>query len=96
MSPAPIGFKIRRHTLKRRASQGLVLGILDDPDPTGLVKRRCFFPWVFDRHGVTAQFNACLKPVFFVCSFTDRNQELANLPTTGPVDAKHIPEPLPP
>lgn len=38
----------------------------------------------------TAHFHACLKPMLFVCGFTDRNQELAGLPTASSVNVKHI------
>jgi hypothetical protein len=30
--------------------------------------------------------------MFLVCSFTDRNQELAGLPAASSVGAKHIPQ----
>ena len=68
------------------------LGIPDDLEPARLVERCRLLARVFDQQGLTAQFNACLKPVFFVCSFTDRNQELADLPAASSVDAKHIPQ----
>lgn len=78
--------------MKRWTSRWLILGIFDDPDPARFVERRRLLARVFDRHGAATQFHTYLKPVLFVRSLTDRDQELAGLPAAGPADAKHVPQ----
>jgi|GEM_PF-2111257 len=78
--------------MKRRPGGSSTLGIIDYLEPARLIERRRLLAWVFDRHRVTAQFHAYLKPVLPVRSFADRNQKLARLSAAGSVDAKHIPK----
>jgi hypothetical protein len=72
MSPAAVGFQVRRQTMKRRTGRGFILGILDDLDPAGLVERRCFFSRVIDRDRLPLYFHAGLEPMFLVRSLTNR------------------------
>ena len=92
MPTAAVSCQVRRHSKERRPGRSFTLGIPDDLEPTRLVERRRLLARVFDRHGAAAQFNACLKPVLFVRSFTDCNQEFAGLSAAGPVNTKHVPQ----
>jgi len=78
--------------MKRRPDGHFTLGVLDDLESARLVERRCLLARVFDRHGEAGEFHASLKPVLHVRTLTDRDQEPTNLPTAGPVDAKHVPQ----
>ena len=89
---AAIGFQVRRHSKERRPGMSFTRGISDDLEPARLVECRGLLPLVFDRHGAAPQFNACLKPVFLVRGFADRDQELAGLPTASSIDAKNVPQ----
>ncbi len=92
MSASPVHFQVRRHAMIRRSGRCFTLGILDDLEPARLVERRHLLPRVFERHGTSAQFHACLEPVLSCAQHHRPQSRTVGLPAAGPVDAKHLPQ----
>jgi hypothetical protein len=78
--------------MKWWASQQITLGILDNLDPSGLVKDRSFFSRIIYGNGLSLYFHSGLESISLMRPLSDRNQKFSGFPVTYPIYAKHIPQ----